>query len=59
MKRTLYTILLLMLSVEIFAQNYPHECTETEIPVSKRERYFSEVKQFLNNYYWNIRLVLD
>ena len=54
MKRTLYTILLLMLSIEIFAQNYPHECTETEIPVSKRERYFSEVRQFLNNYYMQI-----
>ena len=54
MKRALHTILLLLVAGTAFAQSYPRKCTEEDIPSSMHDKYFTEAKQFLNNYYSSI-----
>ncbi len=51
MKRTLHTILLLLVAGVTFAQSYPRKCTEEDIPSSERKAYFEQVERFLRNYY--------
>ena len=51
MKRTLYTILLLLVASVIFAQSYPRKCYEEEIPTSARGDYYKTVELYLNIYY--------
>ena len=55
MRRLLYIVILLMTATNIIAQDFKvRECTEAELPRSKRDRYFVQVKQFLNNYYMHL-----
>lgn len=54
MKRILHTILLMLIAGVTLAQSYPYKCTEEDIPSSMHIKYFTEAKQFLNNYYYSI-----
>ena len=55
MRRLLYIVILLMTATNIIAQDFKvRECTEAELPRSKRDRYFVQVTQFLNNYYMHL-----
>ena len=55
MKRIIHTAILLMATIIVFAQSFKvRECTEAELPRSKRDRYFVQVEQFLNNYYMHL-----
>ena len=51
MKRTLHTILLLLVAGVTFAQSYPRKCYEEEIPTSARGDYYKTVELYLNIYY--------
>ena len=55
MKRLLYIVILFMTATNILAQSFKvRECTEAELPRSKRDRYFIQTTQFLNNYYMHL-----
>ena len=44
-----------MTATNILAQSFKvRECTEAELPRSKRDRYFIQTTQFLNNYYMHL-----